>query len=534
MNAVLGELVPPAAPNLDQISRNESGVTGKLSFGISNTILGYTDHPSLDINNTYTQSGNNGGIITASQGLTGTLNDDIPAHAYAYPADAFGGGDKGSLTIWVNGSLEHTVDLTTYSSGTTTNGNGTGFILGAATAVEFSAGGTFPGRKYRIGTYVVDNADLVDGYNTIQIKHSEGGLVTNIFTWVVDDEITDTTFSSPIIDTLAMTGSNDISGIEYHTAGSARYDVIVNNAYLNTYSSNSSAISHPTTTNCAVASSSIPVMATETDTIAITNKIVTVDSNRILPLYQGGSGNQLGISTRIYRTLQGTETSSITNNYNLLLDSNSDSATAPAQYFTGEDRRFEATSDFNNTTLVVNYNSATSLVGTYTSELQCYNSRLIYPTYDFSSIGEAPAGNPDYSSASGTRYFYGYFNNATAASNFRLNIQGSATLVNVASFTGANHISMEIKLPGSTPPSSGNSTGWLDVIKAFETNKWDDGDGAYSATLGNDITIPTVNLGITVGTKSSANSGDRMYFRIAAGASWTGYLTQISITWNAS
>jgi len=534
INTVLGDLVPPAAPDLDQISRSQSGASGKLSFGTSNPISGYTNHPSININGSYTTSGNTGGMITATQDLTGILNSDIPAHDYAYPADAFGDGDKGTLSIWTNGTQKHSVDLTSFASGASVNGNGTGFNLSVATAVEFASGATYPARKYRTGTYSVDNADLVDGYNTIEVRHSEGGLITNIYNWVVDDDTTNTTFTSPLLDTLAMTGSNDLSGVEYNTAGSAQYDLTINNPYRNTYNSSASAITHPTTTNCSVASQAIPNMTDESDTVAITNKTVTVTTGRILPSYQGGSGNQLSVSTRCLRTLQGTQTSSTTTAYNLLLDSNNDSATTIGQFFTGETRRFEAGSDFDNTTLAINYNSATSLVGTYTSELQCYNSRLIYPTYDFSSIANAPVGNPNYSTSSGTRYFYGYFTSGVAASNFRLNIQGSATLVNVANFTSGNHITMEIKLPGTTPPSSGTSTGWLDVIKSYETDKWDDGDGAYYATLGNDITIPTTNLGITVGTKSTANSGNRMYFRIKAGASWTGYLTQISITWNAS
>ena len=119
-----------------------------------------------------------------------------------------------------------------------------------------------------------------------------------------------------------------------------------------------------------------------------------------------------------------------------------------------------------------------------------------------------------------------------------MTISGSATLVTVASFSGGNHVAIEIKLPGTNPDpfdyTAGTATGWLDVIKPFQTATWTDGSGCYSASLGNDTTIPTTDLGLTVGTKSTASTGDRIYFRIRAGASWTGYLTGISIEWNAS
>jgi hypothetical protein len=45
--------------------------------------------------------------------------------------------------------------------------------------------------------------------------------------------------------------------------------------------------------------------------------------------------------------------------------------------------------------------------------------------------------------------------------------------------------------------------------------------------------INTTNWGITFGTKNTANCGDRVYFRITAGAGFTGYLDTISTVWNA-
>jgi hypothetical protein len=528
LNELLGYLVPSAAPNLSSFS-STAGVTGKLSFGASNVVAGYTNHPALDINATYTSSGNTRGIINNTTNPTGTLADNVAAHAYAYPAYAFGNADKGILYLKVNGSTVHSVDLSTFGSGASMTGS-SGFTLGAATAVSFQGGGTFPARKYRTGTWIVNTADLNNGYATIVVEHVVSGTTysTQTINYVTDAETVATSFASESLAGLSMSGSNQISGITYHTSGSAQYNLTVSNAYRDTYSSSGTAVSHPTTTNCSVSSAAIGNMADETDDISIASKAVTVDTGRILPSYQGGSGNRLTVSTSILRTVQTTQTSTSTTNYYLLLDSNStDTATALAQYFVKEGRRFLSSSDFGSTSSSPDYTEATSLL-TLTNELQCYNTRLVYPSYDFSSVANGPA-NPNYSTASGTKYFYGYFTDATATGTFRFTINGSGlTLVDLLTFNAASaHVTMEIKLP--------TQTGWLDCMKAFETDQWGDGYGCYSASLGNDTTIPTTNLGATVGTKSTANSGNRIYYRIKMGAgAASGYLTQVSVVWNAS
>lgn len=198
--------------------------------------------------------------------------------------------------------------------------------------------------------------------------------------------------------------------------------------------------------------------------------------------------------------------------------------------FDDENRRIASDEDFA-TDLGATWESAQSLVGGdggHNDGLQVYNSQLIYPVTDFSAITNGPAGNVDYSSAAGTRYFYGYFSNGTGAANFRLTIQGSATLIAEASAlgTGNDNIKMSLRAP--------SETGWLDVMLAFIEGNFDDGDGCYTSSLGSDQTIPTTNLGCTIGTKSTSNSFDKIYFRLTVGAGWTGNLTATSIIWGAT
>ncbi len=239
---VLKSLAPPPAPELDDIDRNTSGVTAKLSFGATNSIGGYTNHPSVDVNGTYSASGNVGGVFNATTNLTGTLNEDVPAHTGnpnpAYPANAFGNGDQGTIKLLVNGSEVHSEDLSTYGSGTTSNGNGSGFTLTAATSCVFaSSGDPFEPFKYRTGSYTVDSDDMRNGYNYCQVQHVVGANTysSDIVYWIVNDDTTATAFSAESISNISMAGSKYISGAEYHTSGTIDYTITLDNIYIEMY-----------------------------------------------------------------------------------------------------------------------------------------------------------------------------------------------------------------------------------------------------------------------------------------------------------
>jgi len=155
---------------------------------------------------------------------------------------------------------------------------------------------------------------------------------------------------------------------------------------------------------------------------------------------------------------------------------------------------------------------------------------------DYSALASGPAGNADYSAGvSGSRFYFGYWTDGTGRSNFSLNIQGSATLVDDdAGAPSGDDCSICIRLP--------TETGWMDLNKAFAAGQFGDtGEaadatatvGAYAETYGADKTIPTSALGFTIGAKSTANSGDRIYYRIRAPQAWTGYIESMTVTWGA-
>jgi hypothetical protein len=524
---ILNSLVPPPAPDLDNISAtSSSGPAGKNTWNSAQPQSGYANLPGDGLDTTFSISGDENGVVASGAGaFSGVLNDDVSAHAFAYPANSFGNGDLGTIQLLIGDVVIHSEDLTTFSNGTTTNANGSGFNLSAATPVEFESTDPFTPRQYRTGTWNVELADQTNGYNDIKVKHvlTAQTLTTNDQEWLVDGDTTATSYSGEILDTLGMTGSKDISGVNYHTGGTADYDITIENAQRNTYRTGNAITFSETNVSSLSNQSFANTNGNEAQATVITNKTATINATRIL-------NGSITVSTNITRTVQTSPGSSGASITSLLMDNASSTSTDLLTGFDDENRRISSDEDFA-TDLSATWDSSLSLVGGdggHNDGLQVYNSQLIYPVTNFSSITNGPGGNPDYSSAAGTRYFYGYFSNGTGTASFRLTVQGSATLIAEASALGTsnNNIKLSLRAP--------SETGWLDVMSSFIEGNFNDGDGCYSASLGNDQTIPTTNLGCTIGTKSTANSFDKMYFRLTVGDSWTGNLTSISIAWGVS
>jgi hypothetical protein len=320
-----------------------------------------------------------------------------------------------------------------------------------------------------------------------------------------------------------MAGSKDLSGVEYHTSGTAQYDITIQNAQRNTYRTGSPVTFSETNVAAMANEALLATSGDEAQDHVITNKTATINATRIL-------NGSITVSTNVLRTVQSSPGSAGQSIAGILMDNASATSTDLLTGFDDENRRIAGDEDFA-TDLGATWDSTLSLVGGdggHNDGLQVYNSQLIYPVTNFSAITNGPAGNVDYSSATGTRHFYGYFSNGTGAANFRLTIQGSATLIAEASAlgTGNGNIKMSLRAP--------SETGWLDVMLAFIEGNFNDGDGCYTSSLGSDQTIPTTNLGCTIGTKSTSNSFDKLYFRLTVGAGWTGNLTATSIIWGAT
>ena len=168
-----------------------------------------------------------------------------------------------------------------------------------------------------------------------------------------------------------------------------------------------------------------------------------------------------------------------------------------------------------------------------------YDSKLLAPANtgnsgDFRSTGDggslaAPAGNPNYSNVTNTeRHYTRWFKNTSGGSktDFSLVINGTGTIVAAGtSLASSNKLRVHAKIPQTT---SGFSTGWMDLATAFSTGQNGDDAGCLVGDL--DSSLNATNNG-TFGTQS-VGADEYILVRIIASKSWTGNITDITISWS--
>lgn len=559
LNEVLASLAPPPAPDLSEISMADTGVTGKISWGASHSVGSYADvsggldgSSTLDVNGTFVNNdGQRKGIFNDSTTMNGDLNPNA-THAYAYDDGAFTIGDgtaPGTLKLYVNGSLIHSVSLVGDPTGSDLNVNGSGFTsLTAAKSVEFDNGDPFNLFKYKTGSWIVVPADQRDGWNYVHVIHTIGGSdsETNYFEWVVDDDTTAVTYTAENQGSLAMAGSDYLSGVQYHTSGQVNsYSLTLNNLHRNTWKT-TNAITHPTSINCGFSPSSEAI-----DNIAgpnweaqsqIITPTITLDNVRHL-------ASSISYRTGVDRTVQSDNQQEPATNpgYEILMDpyiAGASGETNSADTFNAEGYRMPSNFSITSTSYSSGagngpsvWNSATSMVFSggsagYSDGLLVYNGAVRYPTQgansgDFSTVADGPAGNPDYSGESNDRVYIRYFYNASTYQNFVFNFSVTSTsFVSVATGPSGNNVTAEILAPNTTQDGVGTIE-WKDMVTPFTT---EDAIGAYASTYGS--TIPT-DWGVSLGSRSTATSGNAIVIRITASSSWSGSINSVALTWDS-
>lgn len=542
-NEVLKSLVPSPAPSLSDISIADTGVSGRLSFGTSNNISGYSNHPSLDINGLVTITTLQRGIFNASNTINGVLAENVPPNANgSYPANAFGNASSGSLILEVNGTTVHSVGLDSFLSGNSINASGSGFTsLSSPTPVQFSNGDPFGIFQYRTGSWIVSPSDQRPGYNTARVRHelpSGSFSDTQTYSWINDDNVSGTLYSGEDLFSLNMLGSAYLSGVEYYLSGSAFYSITASNPHRNTYSNSSTAVSHPTTTRCSISNEPLGPIVSDGDVHIINSGSVTVDTNnRIL-------GQPIVVNTRIDRTVQPDVNSSGVSKYGILLDPFILANTSNDGLETFNDEKFRMHEGINITDTAYgtggpqssnySWSDSFSIVGAdpnYNTGLLLYNGGVCYPTEginggDFSIVPDGPPGNVDYSSATGERTYLRYFYDPRVVQNynFAITVQNTTFVAatNIGSLSG-NQVAAQILAPNTTQNGAAVIE-WKDMTIPFTTIN---DIGAYAATFGS--TIPT-SWGASLGTRSTATSGKVVVLKFTASSAWVGCITNISAT----
>jgi hypothetical protein len=562
-NEILKSLAPGPAPSLDDVDFNNSSVSGKLSFGASNAVSGYTNSntaagfSAVDVDGTYgsSTSGNNLriGLLNGATAVTGDLNEDVAADTHSsgetnYVANSFGDAAAGTLKLEVNGSLLHSVVLTGSAAGhigtgvpgsgtgTSINGNGSGFTnLSATGSAVFSDASTLDLFQHRTGRYTIAAAEQRNGWNYARVVHSltSGDIETNYVEWINDPDSNALSAAGDAFDTLNMTGNVTISGVKYFTAGTAQYRVRVSNAYKNVYSTSNITF---TESNCTISNQSMPSAGNDEDKVLHITGSATINASQLL--------NQ-SISARavVSHPLKSNLTATNQSISNILLYNRSNNSTTIKETFRREDYRIISASYTDQASIVHSSNDWDGDVhmsgsGGHADGLMFYNQRLVSPSQganngNFSGISNGPGDNVNYSGiTSGLRTFFRYFQNGSGGSKtgFPLTIKGSATIVDNDTSLNSSRVHVYVKLPTT---DVGQSTGYMDLAKAFSTGQVSNNDGCLEGSLDANIDSGGATNTVTFGTQFVGNN-EYIVIMIKADASFTGHISEISIpsTWS--
>jgi hypothetical protein len=555
LNEVALALAPPPAPALSDWNENTMTpkANGAVSFDTANPIGGYTpadgvgvpSPASIDV--AFNTNMKRLGITNAIGGtnLGGVLNYQVPADTGtpnpAYPAGSFGSGNMGFLKLYINGVLNISLDLTNLApQDSTFGGTISGLNISASFPSLFPLGNPFQGFQNRTGTWKVLKSDLQNGYNHIIVVHEV--TPSNIITLdridlIADDSIANTLLSAVVFNTLVMSGSKKISGVDYHTGGTAKYSVNIDNAYRNTWSKSAMAISHQGV-NCSAADEALTnSVGDEAKQVNISAKTTTITPVGIRIL-----NSFINLKTTVLRTVQGTIQGGLGTINSILLDNILSSSTVLTDNFDDEEYRLPSNTNFDNfaSFLVGSWDGEQSIkdgAAGYTAGLQVIGGSLIYPgnvpsfPADFrtSNIvngsvwndGGTKGSDRNYSGLTGNRTYYRFFRQvAPTVSNFNMLINGSGgTFVPKGTALTGNNIHVEMRAP--------TQTGWMDCYNDFSTGLVADGDGSRNSTAGNGRAFGTP-WGLTIGTKSTALTGGYMVVKITVGNSFIGQFTDIT------
>jgi len=591
-NEILKLLVPPPAPELDDIDINSDGVDARLSFGTNNDQSSATPAYSnvedsagfgaiVGVNGDYSTLGTPGNsanlraaVYDGTQDLVGDLNEDVlvnttsPSNETNYVANSFGDADLGSLILELNGVEIYTLDLTNNSVGAGEPGSGTANYLNSSGEYEgsgfinvsiakpgtFDNGTSFENFKHRTGQWKVAATGTVgqrNGWNYVRVKHVRGSItkVTNYVEWVKDSDSNALETSGNSLD-FTGSGALQISGVTYNTGGTAQYQVNVSNAYRYVYDTNDITF----TTSVSGVNSGVsytigniakPEIGPGEDHL----KQISIDeTDDISASYVLGGGITSGVNVT-HPLKQDLDNEGQSTVEGLLIYNVVESSDATTENFQREGFRMQA-NDFADQTDVTggsyDWDSSQNLLGSsagHNTGLQVYRERLYSPkntlnsgdfrnSVDGGSLENGPAGNPDYSGASGTKTFYRKFQNSGSSKrDFSYTMQGDATLVAHGGTLGANkNFKLYFKIPSD---GSGNTTGWLDAATGFTYGDTSNYAGGSIGAVDNSVPISAPNQNnVSFGTVEIGNN-EYIIARIEADADWTGYLDNFAVTFGA-
>ena len=566
-NEILKIIVPGPAPSVDRINyTNTAGIETKLSFEDQvdaptdyvdvGTTGSFSSNVLIDEQYAVTTSGEDFrlGVYDGNQEITGVINfnvaEQFKTSELNYSNNAFGNAESGSLKLYLNGVELHSTNLASTTgtgnpntgSASDLNSSGSGFFdISISASATDQNGSTYDIFQHRTAKYVIDPQDQNKGWNYAKVEHEYGSItyVTNFVQWFND---TDASTQQMTISNQAVAftgnGSKYLSGVQYFRSASLVYTADVENFYKYTYPTGN-VLTFNTSSNLDNIS---PSGAAPTDGTDLYNKVFQITAST-----ETNDDTMLNDSTTIsfnlshpLKTDLATTGSVVTNQ---ILIYNVDTANSNTdENFDLENFRL-INSLYNNQNEVTaseyawnseNHMTSSGASG-HTDGLLMYNGALRAPKRGanrgrFNTLTNGPAGNPNYSSVSGTRTFFRKIQNTGSAVRDLKIISTKNTLYNNTSLTTDN-AKFSIKLPGSSA--------WLDISQPFSYGNISvDGDGALISGADDNDNAGVSDSGnsvhcITFGTAEVANN-DYVVIKIEADTSWSGYINRLQFQLGAS
>ena len=561
-NEVLKILAPDAAPDLSRIDyTNTVGSNAKLSFDSTSTITDYFNSATAAGFNAIAQdvlyesetSGSNFrlGIYNGAQDILGALNFNVVASTVngniEYSADSFGNAETGSLKLELNGVVVHTVDLAVFASGNSLLGSTrSGFTTLSVTSSTYDGNGAeWYIFKYRTADYKIDTLDQRLGWNYSRIIHSVGSenYATNYVEWVNDSDGAASALSvaNPRIDEVSLVGSKYVSGVQYNTDLTAKYKVDINNMYRNVYPDGNIISFNATNAGVITAQDLDPIGASENETkIAKVTGSVNNNQNYLL---NGTITVSLNATHPLKSNLSSAGSVSITG---MLIDNDSSGGNSNlVETFIDEDFRITSGSYDTQGSVVAgaatwnsqNHMTASGATG-HEDGMIFYNRRLYNPrdadvanTGNFTGLANVSAGQPDYSSITGTRTFYRKIQNDSGATIRDMKITSQKNgfkFMDDDTGLDNNDSHFFVKIP--------DSTGWMNIRESFVFGSTSDFDGALIANASDNSSVAgtgdSVNC-VSFGTQSVADD-DYVVVKIETNHQMAGYVSQLSFQLGAS
>ena len=564
-NEILKILSPPLTPNVQSINYDQTdGISAKLSFDDTYPITDYTSSATdagfdaVTRNNVYEAdvSGSNYRLgIYNNQDITGTINHDVLRNEIntnvVYTADAFGQANNGVLKLELNGTIIHSVDLSSFvgagdpGTGSAQSLTGdSGFVEVSVTASSFDGNGSeWVQYQYRTAKYKIAAAEQKKGWNYLRIIHTIGSTEhdSNYIEWINDPDGAGAalSISNSRIEDITKEGNVYLSGVNYNTQLTASYKADISNIYRNVFPTGTP-ISFVSTNATTPSAQSVPDLLVSEDETKVLG--VTASFNLLGNLYPSQT---IGLGTSVTHPLKSNlvNQGSATATGFLIFDNTPPTTTNLIETFINEDYRIISGSyPLQAMVSLVNWDSRTHLTSSglsgYNDGLvqigtQQYNGRLYSPVAsdlpnsgDFSALANGEAGNPDYSSETGTRTYFRKIQNTSGVTKYDMEItttKAGTTFNN--SVLALDNAHFFIKIP--------QATGWMDISQNFSYGNISDGDGALISGASNDTDSGNNTHHITFGTASVA-ANDYVVIKMEADASWRGYLAQLQFTFGAS